>query len=67
MVQSYLPDGTNVHPIKHMLPWTHPSPQPKQHLDRISRFCTAHGLYFTMGCPLCPQNCPFAWGDLDPI
>jgi len=23
-----------------MLPWAHPSPQPKRHLDRFSRFCT---------------------------
>jgi len=30
---------------------------------------TEHGrvsLYFTMGRPLSPQNCPFARGDLDP-
>ena len=26
-----------------MLPWVHPSPNPKRHLDRFSRFCTAHG------------------------
>jgi len=25
-----------------MVPWAHPSPQPKRHLDRFSRFCTAH-------------------------
>ena len=25
-----------------MLPWAHPSPHPKRHLDRISRFCRAH-------------------------
>ena len=23
-------------------PWAYPSPQPKRHLDRLSRFCTAH-------------------------
>ena len=37
-----------------MLPWAHPSPNPKRHLDRFSRFCIAHGiefLYFTTGCP----------------
>ena len=26
-----------------MVPWAHTSPQPKQHLDRFIRFCTAHG------------------------
>jgi len=25
-----------------MLPWTHPSPHRKRHLDRFSRFCRAH-------------------------
>jgi len=37
-----------------MLPWAHPSPNPKQHLDQFSRFCTDHIrvlLYFTTGCP----------------
>jgi len=29
-------------PILHMIPWAHPSPQPKRHLDLISRFCRAH-------------------------
>jgi len=24
-------------------------------------------LYFTMGRPFSPQNCPFPWGDLDLI
>jgi len=24
-----------------MVPWAHPNPQPKQHFDRFSRFCTA--------------------------
>jgi len=35
-----------------------------RHLDRFSRFCTAHGrafLYVTKGHPF-PQNCPFPWG-----
>jgi len=27
-------------PIKHTIPWTHPSSQIKQHLYRFSRFCT---------------------------
>jgi len=26
-----------------MLPWAHPSLQPKRHLDLFSHFCTAHG------------------------
>jgi len=42
-------------PIQYMVPWAYPSPHPKRHLDRFSRFCTAHGresLYFTMGRPL---------------
>jgi len=26
-----------------MLPWAHPSPQLKRHLDQFSHFCTAHG------------------------
>ena len=35
-------------------PWAHSSPQPKQQIDRFSRFCTAHdrkSLYSTMGAP----------------
>jgi len=28
-------------PIEYMVPWAHPSPQPKRHLDRLSRFCRA--------------------------
>jgi len=38
-----------------MLPWAHPRPYSKQHLDQISCCCTVHGresLYFTMGHPL---------------
>ena len=45
-----------------------PSPHRKRHLDRFSRFCTAHGRefpYFTVGRPFRSQNCPFASGDLD--
>jgi len=44
-----------------MVPWAHPNPQPKRHLDPFNHFCTAYGtdsLYFTMGRPL-PSNCPF--------
>ena len=32
-----------LHLTLHMLPRTHPSPQPKRHLDRFSHFCTADG------------------------
>jgi len=42
-----------------MLPWAHPTPQPKQHVNQFSRFCTAHCkvlIYFTLGCP---------WQDLE--
>jgi len=45
------------------LPWTHPSPTTKRHLDRFSCFCTAKrgvSLYFAMG--RLPQNCLFPWG-----
>ena len=41
-----------VHPISHMLPWAHPCPHPKRHVDWFSRFCAAHGresVYFTKG------------------
>ena len=51
-----------------MLPCAHPSPNPKRHLDRSSRFCTAHGrasLYFTMGRSF-PSKLPLPVGDLDP-
>jgi len=41
-VISYSPGGANVQPIKYMLPRTHLSPLPKQHLDRFSRFCRIH-------------------------
>jgi len=29
-------------PIYYMVPWAHPSPQPKWHVDRLSCFCRAH-------------------------
>jgi len=47
-----------------MVSWAHANSQPKRHLDRFSRFCTAHSrasLYFTVGHPF-PQNCPFPCG-----
>jgi len=28
--------------VQYMVLWAHPSPQPKRHLDRFSRFCRAH-------------------------
>ena len=45
-----------------MVLWTHPNPQHKWHLDQLRRFCTVDhrvSLYFTMGRPFSPQNCPF--------
>jgi len=48
-----------------MIPWAHPSPQPKRHLDQFSRFCTDDRrvfFYFTMGRP--SPKCP-SYGDLD--
>ena len=35
--------GSGPHLI--MVPWAHPSPQTKRHLDRLSRFCRAHYCY----------------------
>jgi len=32
----------NLDPIYYMVPWAHPNPQPKRHLDRFSRFCGAY-------------------------
>jgi len=29
-------------PIQYMIPWDHPSPKPKRHLDQFSHFCRAH-------------------------
>jgi len=31
----------DLHPILYMIPWDHPSSQPKWHLDWFRRFCTA--------------------------
>jgi len=42
-----------------MLLWAYPSPQPKRHLDRFSRCCTAHrraSLYLTTGRPFPLKN-----------
>ena len=50
-IQSCSPAGANVNADLIHASWTHMSPYPKRHLDRLSRFCTAHGresLYLTM-------------------
>jgi len=55
-------------PIQHTIPWAHPSPQPKRHLDSFSRFCTDDhrvSLYFTMGYPF-PLKIANSHGDVDP-
>jgi len=52
-----------------MIPTAHPNLLPKRHLDQFSRFCTDDrrvSLYFTMGRPFNPQNCPFPWGIWTP-
>ena len=52
-------------PVKYVVPLAHLSPQPKQNVDRLSHFCTAHcrmSLYFTMGRPfllkIAPSHAP---------
>ena len=45
-----------------MVSWAHPSLHPKRHLDRFSRFCTAHrrvSHYFTLGRYVFAQIAPF--------
>jgi len=52
--------------ISDIIPWAHPSPQPKRHLDRFvyvglraktdEAIEVPFGLYFTMVCPFPPQN-----------
>jgi len=47
----------------------HSSPQPKRHLLQFSRFCTDDcrvSVYFTMGHPFTPQNCPSHRGSEPP-
>ena len=49
--------------------WASCSPQAKRHLDRFCSFCTDDrkvSLYFTMGRPFAPRNCPFPWGSGPP-
>ena len=36
------PIGRSGPHLIYMVPWVHPSPQPKRHVDRFSRFCRAH-------------------------
>jgi len=36
-----LPTGRSG-PIEYTVPWAHPSPQPKRHLDRFRHFCRDH-------------------------
>jgi len=48
----------------HTIPWDHPSPQPKWHLDQLSYFL--HRLPQCLWCPFSPQNCPFPWGSGPP-
>jgi len=46
-----------------------PESKPKRHLDRFSRFCTAHGresLYFTTGRPFSPLKLPLSTGGSKP-
>jgi len=52
-----------------MIPWVHPSPQPKLHLDWFNRLM--HSLHQSVirhvrACPS-PQNCPFLWGSGPPF
>jgi len=47
------------------IPWAHPSPQPKQHLDRFSCFCRDNhraSLHFTMGHPFANSKLPLPMG-----
>jgi len=51
------------------IPWTHPSPQIKQHLYPFSRLNTDNSrmyLYLTMEGPFFPKNLSFPMGDLNP-
>jgi len=55
-------------PPSNVIPWAHPSPQPKRHLYRFSCFCTDDcrmSTQFTKGHPFPLRNCSFH-GDLDP-
>jgi len=55
-----LPLG-DLHPIQYMRPWIHPNLHPKRHLNRFSRFRTAHrrlSHYFTTGRYVFQKNLP---------
>jgi len=52
-----------------MIPTAYPSPRPKQHLDRFSRFRIGDrrlSQYFTMGRPFPPSKLSLPMGDLHP-
>jgi len=56
-------------PHLNTIPWGHPSPQPKRHLDRFCFFFTqmmAVFLYFTMGRPFPPSILPLPMGGSGP-
>jgi len=56
-------------PILRIVPWVNQTQHPKRHLDRFSRFCTAHrraSLYSIMGRTF-PEKLPLPMRDLDPI
>jgi len=55
-------------PIQHIIPWAHPSPQPKRYLDQFCHFCIDErkvSLYFTMGRPF-PLKIAHSDGCLKP-
>ena len=51
-----------------MVPWAHPSPQPKRHLDRFRHFAqlTAVSLHSTMGRQFPPSKLPLSTGASAP-
>jgi len=51
-----------------MLPWAHPSLQPRWHLDLFSHFCTAHGSVSSVMSRhvLSPKNLPLRMGNWTP-
>ena len=59
---------TDLDPIKYMLSWAHPSPQPKRHLDQLNRFAgftAEHPCTAQWAAPF-PPKLPLPMGDLDP-
>ena len=57
------------HLIHYIVPWDHPCPQSKLHLDHFSSFCTDDhrvSLYFTVGRPF-PKKLPLPMGEVDSI